>query len=51
LFFGEGGAGTFYEEGNDVEEVTALFVDLALALTTRAAFYYLQDAFQLALAT
>jgi hypothetical protein len=45
LFFGEGGAGAFYEKGDDVEEVTALFVDLALALAARAAFHYLQDAF------
>src|SRR5215207_2126635 len=50
LFLGEGGAGAFYEEGDDVEKVAALFVDLALALAARAAFHYLQDAFQLALA-
>src|SRR5918994_1863590 len=50
LFFGEGRAGALYEEGDDVQEVAALFVGPALALAAGAALDYLQDVQQLVLA-
>src|SRR5829696_785957 len=50
MFFGEGRPGALYEEGDDVQEVAALFVGPALALVARAALDYLQDVQQLVLA-
>ncbi len=44
LLPGQGGAHPFYEEGDHVEEVAALLVDLALTPAAGAALDYLQDA-------
>ena len=44
LFFGEGRAGAFYEEGDYVQEVAALLISLMLVLAAGSTLDYLKDA-------
>jgi hypothetical protein len=50
LFFGQGRAGAFYKEGDDIQEVAALFVGAALTLAAGTALDYLEDVQELVLA-